>query len=388
VNDDSGAGRALPRLGLLRQISDQTVFDTIVSGGPATRAELATRTGISKPTVSLSIARLEAAGLVAATGLQAGRRGRVGTYYDVAASAGVVVGAELDQAGIVVRTVDLAGRVLAESGYPPTPVADTDALAAGLRHAFEQARTAAGVPIRAAGIAVANPVDPSTMHVVDLHDAAFPEGLVQPTELLRDLVSGPVLVDNNVNLAALAERRDGAAANAASFVYLYLGAALGAAVFVAGGLVRGAHGLAGEVSFLPAHYGSAPGDTLLRQLTSRGGRPTLDVEKVNRLLDAGPSTDRSATLGSLASVSAHATAALCAAVDPELVLLGGPIGAHPDLLSPFREALAAQWPEPVAVESSGLGERGPLQGAVQVALVAARAAALSAAGAPSTESGP
>jgi predicted NBD/HSP70 family sugar kinase len=372
----SSTNRALPRLDLLRHISDQSVFNAIVQDGGATRAELATRTGISKPTVSLSIGRLERAGLVAATGLQGGRRGRVGIYYDVSTHAGVVVAVELDQAGIIVCTVDLAGRVLAETAYPPTPAGDASALATSLRKAVEHARDASGVSIRAAGVAVANPVDPSTMRVVDIADAAFPEGLVQPIAILGDLVDGPVLVDNDVNLAALAERQEGGAASVDSFVYIYLGAALGAAVFVAGQLVRGAHGLAGEVGFLPARDGSPPGDTLLHQLTGQGRAPILDVGEIQQLLDGSPTAHRDAVIAVLSSTTAQAASALCSAVDPSLVLLGGPLGTHPALLEPFRRSLANQWPMPVPVEPSTLGARAPLRGAVQIALTAATSAAL------------
>jgi DNA-binding transcriptional ArsR family regulator len=298
---ESRQERSLPRPQLLRQVSDRAIFDAIITTGASTRAELSAATGISKPTVSQSIRRLEDAGLVVVSGTQSGRRGRAGTYYDIGVGAGIVLAVELDQAGIVVRTLDLAGRVLDETAYPPTAVGDDRALATALRSAVADARRISGtdVDIRAAGISVANPVDPATGRVITMPDSPFPEGIIQPVEILADLVAGPVLVDNDVNLAALAERYDGAAVDVDSFAYLYLGAGLGAAVCVLDDLIRGAHGLAGEVGYLPADHASGAGGTLAQRLARDGtgpaGPPTVDVEQVTSVLDSPSESARAGT---------------------------------------------------------------------------------------------
>ncbi len=270
--------------------------------------------------------------------------------------------------------------------HPPTAVGDDRALASGLRDAVADARRVSGaaVDIRAAGISVANPVEPATGRVVTMPDSPFPEGIIQPVEILGDLVAGPVLVDNDVNLAALAERYDGAAVDADSFVYLYLGAGLGAAVCIGDNLIRGAHGLAGEVGYLPAPHASGADETLAQRLahgsTGPASPPAVDVDQVAAVLDSPTGRKRAATISRLTSSAAHAAVALIASVDPALVLLGGPLGAHPALLEPFREHLATLWPHPVRVEVSTVGPGAPLHGATQVALTAARQAGLAQVG--------
>jgi predicted NBD/HSP70 family sugar kinase len=67
-----------------------------------------------------------------------------------------------------------------------------------------------------------------------------------------------------------------------------------------------------------------------------------------------------------------AIATVCAILDPELVVLGGGIGASPLLLRPVRGSAAALVPITARVETSLLGERAALQGAIAVALHAAR----------------
>jgi predicted NBD/HSP70 family sugar kinase len=72
-----------------------------------------------------------------------------------------------------------------------------------------------------------------------------------------------------------------------------------------------------------------------------------------------------------------AIATVCAILDPELVVLGGGIGASPLLLRPVRGSAAALVPITARIETSLLGDRAALQGAIAVALHAARAMLLS-----------
>ncbi len=79
----------------------------------------------------------------------------------------------------------------------------------------------------------------------------------------------------------------------------------------------------------------------------------------------------------VASRLGTAIATVCAILDPELVVLGGGIGASPLLLRPVRGAAAALVPMTARIETSLLGERAALQGAIAVALHAARTSLLS-----------
>jgi predicted NBD/HSP70 family sugar kinase len=84
----------------------------------------------------------------------------------------------------------------------------------------------------------------------------------------------------------------------------------------------------------------------------------------------------------VASRLGTAIATVCAILDPELVVLGGGIGASPLLLRPVRGAAAMLVPITARIETSLLGERAALQGAVAVALHAARTMLLSPGAAP------
>ncbi|HKG52091.1 MAG TPA: ROK family transcriptional regulator, partial [Actinomycetales bacterium] len=247
--------RALPRLDLLRELSDQSVLDVVFAEQAVTRAEIARRTGISKPTVNEAVRRLERVGLLRAAGSQTGRPGRVATFYEVAADVGFVLAVDLGPSAIRVTVGDLLGNALVDSSYPPPrePSGVADQLRRAVDTAVEAGRAGHG-PLRAVAVSVANPVDPATGTVVALPDTPYPEGLIQPAEALADSLANPadvpLLVENDVNLAALAEGAHGAGRDVDSFAYLYVGAGLGMGLVLGGSLVRGSRGLAGEIGYL------------------------------------------------------------------------------------------------------------------------------------------
>lgn len=369
----SEAGRVLPQT-VLRAATDRRLLDETIRQGRTTRAELADVTGYSRPTVSEAVRRLVEGGLLDATGLkETGRRGRIGTFYELGARAGWVLGLELDQAGVHARATDLAGRTLDEHRRPPTPPGDGAALVASVRAAVRKSKGGAG-PLRAVGVSIANPVDPVTHQTVPLAGTPFPEGLQSPVEMIGDLVTAPILVDNDVNLAALAEHRAGRAAGASSFAYVYVGAGLGVGLYIGDQLVRGAHGLAGEIGYLPGAAAPTIAADLAAGGLARSDAPSNDVAAMLSLLDRADER----TLRVLSQAVGRAIVSVAAVVDPALVLLGGPVGTHPALLPRVRGSLGSSFPGPIDIEHGTLGTDAALHGALQLAVEHARAAAVAA----------
>jgi len=365
----SDVGRALPQT-VLRAATDRRLLDETIRQGRTTRAELADQTGYSRPTVSEAVRRLVEGGLLDATGLkETGRRGRIGTFYELGARAGWVLAMELDQSGVRTRAADLAGRTLHEHRRPAGAPGDVAALVANVRAAVGAFPEGPG-PLRAIGISIANPVHPDTHEIVPLAGTPFPEGLVSPAEMIGDLVPAPVLVDNDVNLAALAEHRAGRAAGEASFAYVYVGAGLGVGLYIGDQLIRGAHGLAGEIGYLPGATTPTIAADLAAGGLGRSDAPSNDVAAALALLDRADEP----ALRVLAAAVARAIISVAAVVDPALVLLGGPVGTHPALLPRVRAAIS--FPGPTRVEHGSLGTEAALFGALHLALEHALGAAV------------
>ena len=371
--DHKGSARALPQTAL-REVTDRRLLDETLRQGRTTRAELSETTGYSRPTVSEAVRRLVDAGLLDAAGpKETGRRGRIGTFYELGARAGWVLGLEVDQAGVQWRATDLAGRTLSENRRPPTAPGDVAGLSQSLRAAVGEATGGDG-PLRAVAVSIANPVDPATHETVPLAGSPFPEGLLNPAAMIADLVTAPVLVDNDVNLAALAEHR---AAGGANFAYVYVGAGMGVGLYIGDQLIRGAHGLAGEIGYLPGTRSVTLAGDLAEGGLARTDAPSNDVAAVLALLDH-PDSDGQAVRHLVEAVS-RAVISVAAVVDPEVILLGGPVGTHPALLPRVRARITAAFPGPTRVDHGALGAHAPLQGALQLAIEHARTTAVAVA---------
>ncbi len=370
--------RQRPSAGVLRGITDRAVLDQVLARGRVTRAEVAVDTGLSKPTVSSAFVRLEDAGLLAATGSRTGMRGRVATYYELAPAAGWVLAVDVDQDGVRTWSADLAGTVFDEHLHPPVGHGDTIAMLRTFRSAVRRSVRIGDRehgPIRAATLSVANAVDPATGRILALPEAPFAEGIVDPAPIFADLVPVPVFVDNHVNCAVIAERSIGAAVGFDDVAYVFVGAGIGAGLVIGGRLVRGAHGLAGEIGYLATATGPSQYATVAADLRRKGfgvaGTNAIDVDAIEEALGRhAPGRDGGAAEAVLAIGAAIGQVVVdtCAVVDPALVLLGGRLGRLPALLPVARATVADISPAPVRIEVGALGATAPVQGALQLAL--------------------
>src|SRR4051794_25344898 len=244
---------------LLRELSEQAVLETVFRDGPVTRPEIAARTGLSKPTVSEAVRRLEEAGFVRKAGARPGRRGRTPVSYAVDDAAGFVVGVDIGGTNLRVAAADIYGEFLAECTEPTTKDGSRalDRQVHDLvRDAIDRAGTTHG-QLLALGVATPGVVDPVTRRVTSLAYNVSPDGRFDPLALIRYDV--PLLVDNIINLSAVGEKWRGLARGVSDFVFVSVGAGVGMGIVVGDELVRGAHGAAGEIAYLPA-VGSDPFD--------------------------------------------------------------------------------------------------------------------------------
>ena len=396
VDGPPGRAEADSRLSLLRELGEQAVLETIFRRGPITRPEIATATNLSKPTVSAAVSRLEQEGLVRAAGRRAGQRGRKPVSYVVSSRAGFVVGGDIGGSNVRVAAADLFGEPICDL---KRPTAKNSSRAVGVQilemvsEVIDQASAVHGPPL-ALGISSPGVVDQSSGRVTSLAYNVVPEGGFDPLEVIRERFDLPVLVENNVNLAAVGEKWFGLARGVSTMVFIAIGAGIGMGIIIDDEVVRGAHGAAGEIGYLPLvgdpfdprhrlHGGLEDeiGACRHRRDVQRPPRIPTDPElssahDVFELAETGNAAAQS-VVDHVASRLGTAIATVCAILDPELIVLGGGIGASPLLLRPVRGSAAALVPITARIETSLLGERAALQGAIAVALHAARTTLLS-----------
>jgi predicted NBD/HSP70 family sugar kinase len=371
----------------MREVSEQAVLEAIFRDGPITRPEIAARTSLSKPTVSAVVARLETAQLVHADGERDGRRGRKPMAYVVSDQAGFVVGVDVGGANLRVGATDLYGELIAERQEPTSPGGARAVTGQMLAMTGEVVDTARATHQRLLALGISTPgvVDQRTHRVTSLAYNVSPDGGFDPLAAISRRYDVPVLVDNNINLAAVGEKWGGLARGVSTFAYVSVGAGVGMGIVIDDEVVRGAHGAAGEICYLPV--GSDPfaerhrlhggledevgAAGILAAWPADAGPVPASAEEVFELARDGDATART-IVDKVARHIGVAIATVCAVIDPELVVLGGGIGSNAALLAPVRATAAALLPLTVRVETSMLGDKAPLQGAIAIALREAR----------------
>jgi predicted NBD/HSP70 family sugar kinase len=383
-----------PTLDLLRHLSDQHVLAALLDGGPGTRADLAVRAGLSKPTVGQSVTRLIERGVIEEVGAEGGDpgdrgfgpapaaprgRGRSGTTLGLSPTAGCALVLRAGSQGLAGEVVTADGTTVCHGDVTLGDSVTARRLGSTLRALSGRLADGAPGPVRAVTVSVADPVDRHTGRTVYLPGAPFLIGDLDVPRVLAAIPAAPV-VDNDVNWSAIAERRQGCTAELDHVLHVHLGQGIGAAIVADGRLIRGARGLAGEIAYAVTAPEAARGrdplaGTLLGRLGELGllapGGRVIDVDRLtSALARGGEKADR--LLESLGAAIRGA----CHLVDPEAVVLSGSWGSHPAVVAAISVAMERD-PVSSARVLVGTVEDSPLVGARLGALDALRVALLS-----------
>ncbi|MBV1939677.1 ROK family transcriptional regulator [Streptomyces sp. BV286] len=380
-----------------RAINDRLALRLLQQEGPLTAGRLKQLTGLSRPSVADLVERLAAAGLIGVVG-ESGeqRRGPNARLYGIVADRAHLAALDVRTEGVAVVVADLLGSVLAEASVPIAYETDTGPAVEQAVALVERTAKEAGVErLHTVGIGAPGLIDPATGELRD--SSGLPEWHRRLAAALQERLSARVLVENETNLAALAEQRDGAARDRDTFVLLWLGHGIGAAVVLDGVLRRGASGGTGEIGFLPVPgtdglpsatgcdggFHSLAGATAIAELARRHGVVTavashephaasLVREAVSRASGpvAGPVSDAaSGFLDVLADRVTLGAASVIAVLDPGCVVLAGEIGrAGGEVLATrVRDRLGRMSPLPTEVRAGALGGGAVLRGALLMA---------------------
>jgi predicted NBD/HSP70 family sugar kinase len=388
-----------------RAINDRLALRLLQQEGPLTAGQLKQLTGLSRPTVADLVERLTTAGLITVVG-ESGeqRRGPNARLYGIVADRAHLAALDVRTEGVFVLVSDLLGRVLAEASVPIGAGTGTGPAVEQAVAAVERTAKEAGADrLHTVGIGAPGLVDPATG---DLRDSGgLPAWHRSLAAALQERLPGArVTVENETNLAALAEQREGAARDRDTFVLLWLGHGVGAAVVLDGTLRRGASGGTGEIGFLPVPgTGSLPsatdcdggfhslaGAAAIGTLAAACGLAvpaTMDGPGAASVIRAATTESAPITAGSdaapavsgehpagrflhaLADRVAVGAASVVAVLDPGCVVLGGEAGQAGGavLAGLVEERLRRMSPLRTQVRASALGGTAVLRGALLTA---------------------
>jgi predicted NBD/HSP70 family sugar kinase len=406
----SVAGLSAARPALIRAMNEHLLLEQIRVSGPCSRAELARVSGLSKPTVSLALANLERAGLIQLAGQRTGVPGRSALLYEIRPEAGFVLGLDIGLEYLRGAVSDLAGGVRARLSHAVATSGVNGAASASGRVAelvklADDLCARAGVPRESiTQVVVGSPgVYDRSRNAIALTGGLL--GWDRPEALagLREAFGPDLVIENDVDAAALAERAHGHGRDVDSFAFVHIGTGIGMGLVLGGRLHRGVHGVAGEIAFLPlGHDDFAPGEAA-GELD--GGKPDLGNPDRGELAEAEEEEERrrgrletaaaasgivrsARRAGLSGATSARAVFAAAAAgdvraaaivaqearlvaqaiccvitvVDPSMIVLGGGIGQAAGFADAVTVALGSVAPVLPEVQVSALGSDAVVDG--------------------------
>lgn len=383
--------------GLVRVLNEQAVVETILHAGEISRPGIARETGLSLPTVTSLVDSLESIGLVKEQRVAYGSVGRPAALYALDPQAGYVFAINLGPGQIRAGITDLFGEIAVQR-VEATERTSAESIINQLARLYNTLLTESGFDDGAAGVAclgVPGVWNPETDRI-----GAAPN-LPMLTDIplqasIQAALGLPLTIENDVNLAAIAEYWKGNARGHDTFVSFFISTGIGLGIVIDGEIYHGNNGAAGEIGLLP--IGADPFDpalrphgpfensasepsfyATLRAALADGAASTLTAEAdIDRIIAAAEAGDALAVtiLDDEARKVAVGVATVVAVLDPSLVILGGEVGAHTELARAVYQYADQLIPWMPPMEISALGENATFYGAIALGLPAARSAIL------------
>jgi glucokinase len=370
----------------IRRHNGKRILDAVRRHGPISRADLVHHAELSAPTVCAVVEDLvDRRGLLRNVGKGASSGGRRPLMIDFNAEYGYVAGVDIGSRSLRFALADLRGKVV-HRREERTPTASRESIleriTGGIRDLFTESKRDP-LKLFAVGAGAPGMTDVTkgrVIRAVNLKDWTD----VPLRDVLQDTFDVPAIVDNDVNMAALGEQWVGCAKNCKNFVFIALGAGVGAGIVIDGRLHRGSHWYAGEISHMHLDYrrwqidygeqgfleSLAGAEAIARRGNRlRGGtsRSVPFADGAAQVFDAARTGDprAEAVVQQVAIYLGTALANIAAVLDPSLIVFGGGISHVGDqLLDPVREVASRIVPNTPEIRLTTVGDDVPVFGSL------------------------
>ncbi len=375
---------------VLRDMNLRTVLRLLRAHSPCSCSDLARYSGLSIPTVASSVSQLCAISLAKRMGKGSSNGGRPPDLIRFNESYGYVAGMDIGEGRIHLSIANLAGDVVgechAELGEETWPMAVVERIVSSLCGLRESLRLPAK-RLLAVGVAAPGITDVAAGVVVSVPTMQGWEN-VPLGRLLSEGLHAPVIVENDVNIAALGEHSYGLARGESNFAFVHIGRGVGAGLIIGGQIHHGPEWTAGEIGYLPvpgcsvqavrkSQMGALESAIGSRGVERRwrewGGEANVcAVEIFDRALEGDRLARR--ILDHVSECVATVCSYLSLILNCSLIVFGGELGMHPALLQSTSVRLEEHDFAHPRLAVTQLGTNAENRGALNVALQAADAA--------------
>ncbi|GAB3976856.1 ROK family transcriptional regulator [Actinoallomurus acanthiterrae] len=359
---------------LARRLSSTAVLKVLHETGAATLTELANAVGVSRPTAEGIVEELLDEGLIEESfeEPEGRQRGRPAKRFRFRASSGHVIGVDIGAYKLLAMAADLGGRILATHRVAVSPGMRVSERLEAIVAAVEAVAKESGLTTSDLSV-----VGFGTTGVVDgegrvVKSVAMPEWTgLELQARLDEMIAAPVLVENDIRLAILAEHWLGAAQDSQDVVYLFTGNRIGLGLLIGGRPYRGAHAASGELGEQPHDHWRGYRHVMEYAMSVEPGELRSPGQAAEFTFEMAREGDAAAVgaVEAFAGSLANGLITIVTPLDPELVVIGGGLSKAGDLLvDPIQRRLGEVCLFPPGVVASRLGDESIALGAVKLAL--------------------
>ncbi|CAH0346509.1 N-acetylglucosamine repressor [Bacillus sp. CECT 9360] len=384
----------------MKSINKKRVLQCIQENAPISRAEIAEKNKISKPTVSLLVDELIQENWVFEKGngeasSQGGRR-PIQLYFNDRAA--YIIGTDIGGTKVNTIVSDLQGNIIASSSFTTGTYLE-DGLLKQISSEVErllQQYNIAHTDVLGMGAGVPGITETTTGIVVEAPALNWVQ--YDFISEAKKFFPFPVYVDNDVNVAALGEQWLGSAKNRKNVIFIAVGTGIGSGIIINNQLYRGSSSAAGEIGytvtdktdlkhdFKPtfSRYGylesvaggKSIGDRFTTYIRNEPDHPLFEQVKINGL--TGEIAFEWAKKGDTIALEvieeaiehlAYGVINVASLLNPEVIILGGGVLKSAELILPDLRNIVNQYlPSSVEIHTSQLGDHAGVLGAVSLFL--------------------
>lgn len=357
---------------LVRELNLSLVLRLIHNDAPISRSQIAQMTGLNKSTVSSLVEFLLEQELIHETGVNSVGAGRPARLLEINPRAGAIVGAEFGVDFVAVALTDFSGKILWREDQTTLPTDEQEKILEQSIALIKRAiKFSKGLSLSLLGLGIAIPGTVNIQDGVLIFAPNLQWRNVPLRSFFKKHTNLPVFIENDANAAAVAEHLFGDARESNNFIFVFAGVGIGGGLFLNGNLHRGSIGYAGEIGHsplmaepfdAPCHCGNrgcwetyANQYSILRRVQARldarrksilpklmkERKVALSLELIKEAADAG---DRQAieALEETGKAMGLGIATLINMLNPQKIILGGPLSVVGDYLLPMAAKVAIE----------------------------------------------
>ena len=369
----------------MRGINRSAVLELIRGNSPISRPQIAEELQVSLPTVKRIVDDLIDENLIRPTGQKEWSGGRKRSLLEFNGAEHLTLGIDLGGTKIYGAVANLNGEIIYEMNFAhhQCQAEESFQILCGVVENLLKSAPKTGYKIQGIGIGVPGMVNPGSGIVKFAPSLEWNNFPLQKS--LSERFDYPIIIENDVNLAALGELWFGNRSEDQDLVLITIGTGIGAGLVINGMVFPGAHHMAGEIGYLITDRSQLgkkyPGFGAFEQLASGSGiaergRMRLIGQLTSEQLEAITSEDvfiaarrqeswATQVLADTVDYIAQAIAAISLTLDPDVIILGGGVSRSADLLiDPILKRLEGSIPTLPRIEASQLGYRAAVYGSI------------------------